>query len=267
MEASGNQRMNDSHRRYLEKLRDTHRKRLRVLELQAAAFGNLAPPHVLVEIEDIREKIGTIEAELATSQETVLQLTRQQKLTILFLAADPSDGTRLRLGEELREIQAKLHLATMREQFDLHQRMSVRPADISQSLLDVKPQIVHFSGHGTETGALCFEDENRLTRLIEPDALAELFEQFADQVSCVILNACHSETQAEAIARHIDYVIGMNQSISDRAGIAFAVGFYQALGAGRKIESAYRMGCVLIKLHGIPESLTPVLIAQRQSHA
>lgn len=181
-------------------------------------------------------------------------------IPILFLAADPTDASRLRLGAELREIQEKLQLAKLREQFRLHQRMSVRPTDISQALLDVQPRIVHFSGHGTATGALCFENQVGKTHPIQPDALAALFEQFANQVNCVVLNACYSEIQASAIARHIDYVIGMNQAIGDKAAIAFAIGFYQALGAGRTLEEAYKLGCVQIRLQGIPEHLTPVFI-------
>lgn len=181
-------------------------------------------------------------------------------ISILFLAADPTDASRLRLGEELREIQEKLQLAKLRERFELNQRMSVRPADVSQALLDVQPYIVHFSGHGATSGALFFEDKSGEAYLIQPEALAALFEQFANQVNCVVLNACYSETQANAIARHINYVIGMSQAIGDKAAIAFSTGFYQALGAGRAIEDAYKLGCVQIALQGIPEHLTPVLI-------
>ncbi len=179
--------------------------------------------------------------------------------SVLFLAADPTEASRLRLGEELREIQEKLQLAKLREQFALDQRMSVRPVDLSQALLDVQPQIVHFSGHGTTTGALCFEDQKGQTHPIQADALAALFEQFTDQVDCVVLNACYSEIQANAIAEHIEYVIGMNQAIGDKAAIAFSIGFYQALGAGRTVEEAFQLGCVQIRLQSIPEHLTPVL--------
>lgn len=186
-------------------------------------------------------------------------------ISILFLAADPTDASRLRLGEELREIQEKLQLAKLREQFQLHQRMSVRPADISQALLDINPGIVHFSGHGMATGALCFENQTGETLAIQPDALAALFEQFANQVNCVVLNACYSEIQSRAISNHIDYVIGMNQAIGDKAAITFAIGFYQALGAGRTTEEAYKLGCIQIRLHGIPEHLTPVLIKKGHS--
>lgn len=191
-------------------------------------------------------------------------LYEMKKTTVLFLAADPTDTSRLRLGQELREIQEKLQLGRMRDMFMLEQRMSLRPADISQSLLDVQPQLVHFSGHGSVAGTLYFENLTGEAQPVEPDALSALFENFANQVKCVVLNACYSENQANAIARHIDYVIGMGQAIGDRAAIAFSIGFYQALGGGRTIEDAYKLGCVQIKLQGIAEQLTPVLIVKNK---
>lgn len=181
--------------------------------------------------------------------------------SILFLAADPTDEARLRLGEEYREIQEKLKLAKLRDRFKLElPQLTVRALDISQALLDTRPQIVHFSGHGKPDGALCIEDQVGKAQLVQPNALAALFEQFSHQVNCVILNACYSEPQSKAIAEHINYVIGMNQAIGDKAAIAFSNGFYQALGAGRTIEEAYKLGLVQIRLQSIPENLTPVLI-------
>jgi len=80
----------------------------------------------------------------------------------------------------------------------------------------------------------------------------------------VLLNACYSEIQATAIAKSIEYVIGMTRAIGDKAAIAFAIGFYQALGGGRTIEEAYRLGCAQIRLQGIEEHLTPVLMVRGQ---
>jgi hypothetical protein len=181
--------------------------------------------------------------------------------SILFVAADPTDASRLRLGEEFREIQERLRLAKLRDRFRLElPQLSVRPADLSQALLDVHPHIVHFSGHGSSTGALCFENQGGQIQPVRPEALAALFEQFANQVNCVLLNACYSEAQAKAIANYIEYVIGMNQAIGDKAAIAFTTGFYQALGAGCTIEEAYKLGCVQIRLQDSPEHLTPILI-------
>ena len=138
-------------------------------------------------------------------------------------------------------------------------RQSVGSEDITQAIFDVRPQIVHFSGHGISTGEICFEDDLGNTQVVPPLALANLFEIVKEQVNCVVLNACYSEPQAEAISKHIPYVIGMNQAISDDAAIAFSVGFYIALGAGKSFQVAYKTGCLQIQLRNIPEHLTPVL--------
>ncbi len=51
----------------------------------------------------------------------------------------------------------------------------------------------------------------------------------------------------------------MNKEVDDFAAIKFATGFYSALGNGESVEFAYKLGCSVIQLEGIPEHLTPVL--------
>ena len=182
---------------------------------------------------------------------------------ILFLAADPSDASRLRLGQELRDIKERLQRAKALEKYQLEQRESVRVRDITQAIFDVEPNIIHFSGHGTSQGELCFENEVGKVQPVKPDALAAMFKLLIQHVNCVLLNACYSEIQAKAIAQHIPFVIGMNDAIGDQAAIAFAVGFYKALAANRSIEDAYKFGCVEIRLQGIPEHLKPVIYVKK----
>ena len=54
----------------------------------------------------------------------------------------------------------------------------------------------------------------------------------------------------------------MNQAIGDKAAIEFAVGFYDALGAGRNYNFAYQLGCNSIRVAGTPEQQTPQFIAR-----
>ena len=179
--------------------------------------------------------------------------------TILILAANPKTTSSLRLDEEVREIDAGLQRAKKRELFEMKQLWAVRIQDVYQALLDFKPQFVHFSGHGSRDDGLVLEDETGNEQLVDTQALAELFKLFASNIECVVLNACYSEVQASAIAQHIPYVIGMNKAIGDKAAIKFATGFYNALGAGESVEFAYKLGCSVIQLEGIPENLTPQL--------
>jgi len=185
--------------------------------------------------------------------------------TVLFLASDPLDASRLRLGQEVRDIELELKMAPLRSGFSLQQRFCVRAPDMSRALLEISPTIVHFSGHGTDRGELCLEDGAGRIHSVAPNDLASLFELVREHVSCVVLNACYSEAQAKAIARSIPNVIGMSKAVSDKAAIAFAVGFYQAVGAGRAYSDAYNFGCAQIRLQGVPEHLTPVLISSESS--
>jgi CHAT domain len=182
--------------------------------------------------------------------------------TILFLASNP-DGLR-QVGRELRDIEERLGLSKYRERFNLEERFAVRPKDIQRALLKDSPSIVHFAGNGTGEAGLIFEDEVGNPKLVDGAALAGLFELFADNIRCVVLNGCYSEPQAKAISQHIDYVVGMRQEISSDAALEFAVGFYDGLGAGRDVEFAFKLGCSAIQMQGLAEHLTPVLVQKPQ---
>ncbi|MBP5976214.1 tetratricopeptide repeat protein [Brasilonema sp. CT11] len=183
--------------------------------------------------------------------------------TILILAANPTSTSRLRLDEEVREIDEGLRRANKREEFKLEQKWAVRSRDFYRAMLDCQPQIVHFSGHGAGQDGIVLDDETGQPALICADALGSMFKLFATKgVQCVLLNACYSEVQAKAISQHVNYVIGMNQAGGDKAAIAFSVAFYDALAAGEQVEFAYELGCsILIKYL---EQQTPVLFKKEQ---
>lgn len=185
---------------------------------------------------------------------------------ILILAANPKQTVRLRLDEEVRDIREGLRLAQKRELFTIEQEWAVRPRDIRRAILNYRPNIIHFSGHGSGSKGLSFEDETGQEKLVTTEALKGLFKECAKYVECVLLNACYSESQADEIVQHINYVIGMKDSIGDRAAIEFAVGFYDALAAydseydeGTPTEYAFNMACNAIQLAGVSGDSIPIL--------
>lgn len=179
--------------------------------------------------------------------------------TILVLAANPKNTPPLRLDQEIREISNGLERSQKRDEFTLKQKLAARPVDVRRAMLDYKPDIVHFCGHGSGEEGIAFEDESGQAKLVSTDALSGFFELFADKVECVVLNACYSEAQAEAIAKHVPYTIGMKRAIGDAAAIEFATAFYDALGAGESFEFAFNLACNAIQWAGLPENLTPIL--------
>ena len=206
---------------------------------------------------------------------------------VLILAANPRNTDPLRLDKEVEEIRRTLDAAPNRDCFAIESRGAVTPQDFQTYLFNINPHILHFSGHGGGDLGLCFEDEdgkaiavrtgdddrslNRRLVVVgeESDAIAvskvgleDFFKLFDKQIQCVVLNACYSEVQAKAIAKHIPYVIGMNRAIGDIAARKFAKGFYKAIWADRSIEDAFVSGVFAIAVCNIPEESTPVLMGK-----
>jgi hypothetical protein len=184
------------------------------------------------------------------------------KVKILFLAANPKDSSKLRLDEEIREIQARIRAAEFRDSFELVSRWAVRPLDLLQAFNEVQPDIVHFSGHGSRQAELVLEDEGGNAKPVSEAALVSLFKNVKDNIRLVLLNACHSEAQAQAISQQIECTVGMSAAIGDEAAIVFASMFYGALAFGRSVGQAFEQGRTGLLLQGIPEENTPILLAR-----
>jgi WD40 repeat protein len=163
--------------------------------------------------------------------------------TILILAANPKNTAPLRLDQEIREIDEGLRRANKRELYKLEQKWAVRSRDFYRAILDYQPNIVHFCGHGAGQDGIVLEDDTGKMVLVQTNVLASVFKLFAKKgVECVILNACYSEVQADAISQYVNYVVGMNRAVGDRAAVAFAVAFYDGIAAGYEVEEAYDLG-------------------------
>jgi CHAT domain len=185
-------------------------------------------------------------------------------ITILFVGANPLDGVRLRLDEEVREIDTALRQGALRDRFDLKQHWAVRMLDLQQALLLHRPRVLHFSGHGSSARAIYLEGEAAQSQAVSGALLARLLALFNRHLRCVVLNACYSEAQARAIAEHVECVVGMTTAVGDRAAICFAAAFYQALAYGADVQTAFELGCVQVEPASPGEENTPKLIALRR---
>jgi hypothetical protein len=203
------------------------------------------------------------------------------KIKILFLGANPSNTTRLALDREVREIVQHLRASGQAERFELVQEWAVRVRDLQAALLRHRPQIVHFSGHGggdiTRTllpahepdeepmaGEILVEGDAGRAEPIPASAFADLF-GIVGGVRCVLLNACHSAAQAEAIQQHVDAVVGMSRSIKDTAAVNFAWAFYQGLAFGESLSKAFDLGRNQIDLAGLGDGKVPKLLIRQSA--
>lgn len=242
---------------------------------------------LLEDLEDMGDSPNTTVPDDPSPDPGSGQAPDSHKDKILFLASNPTDTGKLRLGAELRDIEEGLKLSENRNSFELESRFAVRAKDLSRAMLEEEPQIIHFSGHGvmlnTEmpdipgtrslaweemedleslesiSGGIALEDSEGKAKIVKAEALGGLFELFGENIKCVFLNACYSDAQAEEIIKHVPYVVGMNTAVPDETAISFATGFYDALGAGRDIEFAFKLAKNRIELEGLYGADIPVL--------
>lgn len=186
-----------------------------------------------------------IEGDDQTAQlEKAVQMMNRE--TVLVLNATPDDQGRLRADKEGALLERQLEMVKNRER-DLHvvQKFAVRLKDIQKELLNNRPKILHFSGHGDE-GVLIFEKDDGTTAELNGDVLADILEVYGD-LECLILHACYTENVARACAKHVRVVVGSTGSINDETAPKFTYAFYQALANGRPYENAFKAGQVEVK--------------------
>ncbi len=216
------------------------------------------------QIEQIKAKLAELGGELPGAAPTADDLSTDEpadECRILFLAANPT-ATALALDEEAREIEAKIRGSEHRDNLELITKWAVRPDDLLQSLNQHRPHVVHFSGHGTRGEEIILKDSYGKPKPVGKRALAALFTTLKDNIRLVLLNACYSKPQAEAIVQVADCAVGMNKAIGDRAAIIFAASFYRALGFGRSIQDAFDQGNTALLLEGVPEDKTAELLVR-----
>lgn len=171
---------------------------------------------------------------------------------ILVLASNPQGTEQLKLNKEIRLIKDALQEGKHREKFSLEPILEASLGDLQKTIRREKPKIVHFCGHGMSSQGLVLATSSGQKQLLDTQAIADLFKLFANQVECVVLNACYSQFQAAEINQHINYVVGTKKEIRDDAAVAFSKGFYEALFDGETIERAYEFGCnrIQIEIYG-----------------
>ncbi len=185
------------------------------------------------------------------------------KTKILFLAANPAGTNHLALDQECREIEQKIRASEHRDGFEFVTKWAVRTGDLLQYLNQHRAHVIHFSGHGSSTEELILLDSNDQPKPVSKSALKHLFTTLKDNIRVVVLNACHSRAQAQAITSVIDCAIGMKKGIGDKAAIVFAAAFYQGLGFGHSVQRAFDSGKAALMLEHIPEENIPRLLVRK----
>jgi len=82
------------------------------------------------------------------------------KVQMLFLAANPSDTSRLQLNLEFCRVKGRIESLGLDSRFQITDKWNVEPADLATALLFHRPQVVHISAHGKK--------ESMITSMVLP---------------------------------------------------------------------------------------------------
>jgi hypothetical protein len=231
--------------------------------LSASKYVNSAKPNFSLGIAERLEKVG-------------------ERVRILVVAANPLESAPLKLDYEVKTIQNALRRSRRRDNFMVESRLAATPSELRRALLDLEPNVLHFCGHGAgQKGLLFISDESALyrsedgtvksrsshkdeARYVPAQPLANLLRLHDEYLECVVLNACYSDVQGNAIADCIPITIGMRDAVQDNVAIKFSQGFYDAIGAGKTYEQAFAWGKVAIEFDLADNESANILVFRKQ---
>lgn len=208
-----------------------------------------------------KEKQLSIVSEISERKFVIDVENLPESINILFIASDSTNSIKpLSLDEEVRAIEQKVNMSKHRDSINIHSKWAVRPVELIQYINEINPEILHISGHGTEDGYLVFCDNNGGNKFVSPEALVTTLSTVSDCIRGVILNSCFSLFQAEQLVEHVEFAIGMNDSIPDNTAILFASQFYSSIGFGKSIKDSYNQAIAAIMLDGMEGNDIPTLV-------
>ncbi len=121
-------------------------------------------------------------------------------IKILFVGSNPSDTENIGVDAEFRDVQQEIASSDNRDQLNLEYLPAPRPTDLSRRLNEFQPDIVHFTGHGTESGAFVISAPDDSNNELSAKQMKELFVALNRQFKILFFNYCFSQLQAAVMA-------------------------------------------------------------------
>jgi hypothetical protein len=165
------------------------------------------------------------------------------------------------VDSEVRRVQEAVRASKFAENVQIEYRPAADLQTILNGLNDLRPGVVHFSGHSTldglltDTGSMERDPSDELSYAL----LAKALEATDHPPDILILNSCSSSNAKIDVLPTVKILISMNVPISDIAASAFAPQFYAALASGQSVQSAFRQGAVAVEAASLSEAATPEL--------
>lgn len=170
-----------------------------------------------------------------------------ERLRVLYLTANPSMD--LRTDAEVRQVQQALRGAKYRDGVEIALRPAATFQDLLDGLNDVRPHIVHFSGHSGGESIHLDNGDMEINEGQEVDfvLLVKALDATDTPPELLVMNSCDSLDGARVLLPAVPVIIGMSDAIPDTSAIVFAQQFYAAIASGQSVGKAMQQGRVTIE--------------------
>jgi tetratricopeptide (TPR) repeat protein len=210
----------------------------------------------------------TLTRRIEAAPEASLPLDRGPLRVLLFTSlpddVDPEKG-RLDVEEEQAQVQEALLPWLAQGRVQLEMPDDGRFVTLQGLMKNFQPHVLFLSGHGSfhhephtgeaPYGVFSFEDDAGRSDAIKEDQIAQVL--VGTGVQAVVISACESgKAASEALnngltrrisAQGIPHVIGMRESVTDRAGIRFARAFCDDLAQRERVDTALQAARIAIQ--------------------
>ncbi|MEE4539321.1 MAG: CHAT domain-containing protein [Erythrobacter sp.] len=209
---------------------------------------------------------------VATPQRiTRARLKKKKTLTVLFLSSNPIPDLNLRTDVEFAKVQDAIRQSRYRDNVRIEHRPAANVQTILNGLNDLRPDIIHFSGHGDQTGL--YLDDQSVPEFAVPGQ-ADDFSMHAEYAllakalkatdfppKLVVLNSCYSSESLKSIGGLVDATITMDLPVSDIAAAVFSPQLYSALASGQSLHAAFSQALIAVEIAVIDDVDIPQLHA------
>jgi hypothetical protein len=180
-----------------------------------------------------------------------------EKLRVLYLTSSPNLDDPLRVDAEVNNVLKRMRSVKHRDLIELHHRPAATPEDLLNGLNDLRPHVIHFSGHGNGDGLL-FDDaliETPIGQMMDFTRLRRILEATNFPPTLLVLNACRSLEGAAVLLEAVPVLIAMPDSVADLSASLFAGHFYSAIGGAQSVGHAVAQAREMIEqaLPGEPD--------------
>lgn len=214
-----------------------------------------------------------------TVRYVMVQEPKPEPLRVLYLTANPEatervfenpdgsilrENTWLRTEAEVRSVQNALRGSKYRDLVDLKHRPAATFQDLLDGINDVRPHIVHFSGHGGEQTLLLDNGSADAPegKVLPFDLLVETLAATDTPPTMLVLNACDTLEGADLILPAVPVVIAMSAEIGDAAASVFATQFYAAIASAQSVGSSLRQAKLAMRAASLDDAILPEHIAR-----